>query len=87
MSDDEIHESESDKKNDEWFKDNYIDLLQDHPREWIAVIDQKIVAIASNETDIEVMANKIAGDKEYSVYFIAQTAQVTDVEYATKENP
>jgi hypothetical protein len=87
MSDDEIHESETDQKNDQWFKDNYIDLLQDHPREWIAVIDQKIIAVASNETDLEVLANKIAGDKEYSVYFIAQTAQVTDINYAQKENP
>jgi hypothetical protein len=87
MPADEIHESEGDQKNDEWFKDNYIDLLQDHPREWIAVIDQKIIATASNETDLEVAANKVAGDKEYSVYFIAQTGQVTDVEYAPQENP
>ena len=77
-------ESESDLKNDEWFKDNYIDLMQEHPRDWIAVMDQKIVAVSSNETEVKILADKIAGDKEYSVYFVAPTAMVTDSGYSKK---
>jgi hypothetical protein len=33
FDDEEEYESEEDKKNDEWFKDNYIDLMEEHPRE------------------------------------------------------
>ncbi|MGD0817629.1 MAG: DUF5678 domain-containing protein [Methanomassiliicoccales archaeon] len=83
-NDDEISESENDLKNDEWFKDNYINLMQEHPREWIAVMDQKIIAISSTELEVEILANKIAGDNEYSLYFVAPTAMVSDAGYAKK---
>jgi hypothetical protein len=79
MSDeDEMNESEADLSNDEWFKANYIDLMQEHARDWIAVMDQKIIAIASTESEVEILANEIVGDKEYSVYFVAPTAMVSN---------
>jgi Family of unknown function (DUF5678) len=82
---DEMNESENDIKNDEWFKANYIDLMQEHARDWIAVMDQVVIAIASTQSEVEILANKIAGEKEYSVYFIAPTAMVTDAGYAQKQ--
>jgi hypothetical protein len=80
----EMIESEEDLKNDEWFKDNYLDLIQEHPREWIAVMDQKIIAISSTEMEVEILANEIAGQKEYSIYFVAPTATVTDIGYSNQ---
>jgi hypothetical protein len=82
---DEMNESENDIKNDEWFKANYIDLMQEHARDWIAVMDQVVIAIASTQSEVEILANKIAGENEYSVYFIAPTAMVTDAGYAQKQ--
>ncbi len=82
---DEVNESENDIKNDEWFKTNYIDLMQEHARDWIAVMDQVVIAIASTQSEVEILANKIAGEKEYSVYFIAPTAMATDAGYAQKQ--
>ena len=82
--DQEINESETDLKNDEWFKDNYLDLIQEHPREWIAVMDQKIIAVSSTESEVDLLAREIAGDREYSIYFLAQTALETDVGYQHK---
>jgi hypothetical protein len=82
--DEEVHESEADLSNDEWFKANYIDLMQDHARDWIAVLNQKIIAVASTESEVEILANKLAGDSEYSVYFVAPTAMVTDSGYSKK---
>ena len=82
--DQEKVESETDLKNDDWFKDNYIDLMQEHPREWIAVMDQKIIAVSSTESEVEILAREIAGDREYSMYFIAPTAMVTDSGYSKK---
>jgi hypothetical protein len=83
--DQEIVESETDLKNDEWFKDNYLDLIQKNPRDWIAVMDQKIIAVSSTENEVEALAKKIAGEREYSVYFVAPTALETDVGYQQKE--
>lgn len=85
MTEDEgKHESEDDKRNDEWFKQNYIDLMQDHARDWIAVMDQKIIAISSNEMESQLKGKKIAGDKEFSVYFVAPTASATDSDYSQR---
>jgi hypothetical protein len=82
MSDnEENHESEDDLRNDEWLKENYIDLMLEHAREWIAVMDRKIIAISSTESEVQEKAKKIAGDKEYSVYFIAPTSAATDTNY------
>jgi hypothetical protein len=86
MSDqDEMDESENDLKNDEWFKANYVDLMREHARDWIAVIDQKIIAVASTQSEVEILANQIAGENEYSVYFVAPTAVVTDAGYSAKQ--
>ncbi len=85
MSDEEeIQESEDDLRNDEWFKENYIDLMQEHARDWIAVMGRKIIAISSTEAEVELQARKIAGDREFSVYFVAPTASVTDTSYNQK---
>lgn len=86
MADDEIIESEADKKNDEWFKENYLDLITNHPREWIAVMDQRIIATSSNEVDVEIKAKEIAGDREFSKYFVAPTATVTDTNYSDRSS-
>lgn len=85
MTDDqEMTESAEDLKNDEWFKENYLDLIQEHPREWIAVMDRKIIAIGSTEVEAENLANEVAGEKEYSIYFVAPTATVTDSGYSNQ---
>jgi hypothetical protein len=81
----DIEESETDLSNDEWFKENYIDLMQEHARDWIAVMGQKIIAVASTESEVEILANEIAGEAEYSVYFVAPTAMVTDSGYSKKQ--
>lgn len=78
----EKHESEDDKRNDEWFKENYIDLMQEHARDWITVMERKIVAISSTEMEAQLKGKKIAAGKEFSVYFVAPTASATDSDYS-----
>jgi hypothetical protein len=80
---DEI-ESESDKKNDEWLKENFFDLVEEHPREWIAVMDQKIIAVGATRIEAEDKGADIAGERDFSVYFIPPTATFTDVSYASR---
>jgi nucleoside diphosphate kinase len=63
-------EEDYDKKNDEWFKANYLDLIQDHPFTWIAVCDQKVIATARTRAGAATKAKETVGEKRCSFYFI-----------------
>ena len=67
---DEPVEDETDVRNDQWFKENYLDLIQDYPNLWIAVLDQKVVARGNNRYQVRADAKEIAGDRPFSMYFI-----------------
>ncbi len=84
FDEEEEYESEEDVKNDQWFKENYIDLIEEHPREWIAVMDGVIIAIGATRTEADDKAKVIAGEHDYSIYFINPTATVTDIGYAPR---
>ena len=77
-------ESEDDLKNDEWFKKNYLNSMQEHPREWIAVMDRKTIATSSTRIEVEEKAKKIAGGQGISVYFVAPTGTFTDTGYSER---
>lgn len=79
MDNEDVKESMIDMRNDMWLKENYIDLMQKHPREWIAVLEQKIIATGSTKSDVQEKADEIVEGQEYSLYFIAPTAAATDV--------
>jgi hypothetical protein len=80
----EEFESDEDRKNDEWLKDNFFDLIDKYPREWIAVLEQKVIAKGSTRTEVEKMAEEIIGDRECSVYFIPPTGTFMDVGYCSR---
>jgi len=67
-------EDDIDLSNDQWFKENYLDLVQKYPRLWIAVMDQQVICDAGTKSATEAKAKKIAGDREFSIYFIEPTA-------------
>jgi hypothetical protein len=74
-----------DLRNDEWLKDNFYELINQYPREWIAVMDRKVICHAATRDDAEVDAREIAGDRPFSLYFIPPTGTVTDVMYSTPQ--
>lgn len=80
----EMVESDEDMKNDEWLKNTFFDLMQTYPREWIAVLGQKVIAKASTKADVEKMAEEIALGQEFSIYFIPPTGVFSDVGFAPK---
>lgn len=84
FEDEEEYESEEDKKNDEWLKENFFDLVEEHPREWIAVMDKRIIARGATRIEAEDKGRAIAGDNDFSVYFIPPTATFTDAGYASR---
>jgi hypothetical protein len=83
-NEEEEYESEEDRKNDEWFKDNFFDLVEEHPREWIAVMGQRIIATGASRIEAEDNAREQAGEEEFSIYFVPPTATFTDVGYAPR---
>ncbi|HUW42942.1 MAG TPA: DUF5678 domain-containing protein [Thermoplasmata archaeon] len=74
MKGNEREEDDIDLSNDQWFKENYLDLVQKYPRLWIAVMDQQVICDAGTKSATETKAKKIAGDREFSIYFIEPTA-------------
>ncbi|MBU0684690.1 MAG: DUF5678 domain-containing protein [Thermoplasmatota archaeon] len=70
VDDEEPVEGSEDVKNDLWLKQNYLELIQDYPNQWIAVLDQKVVASGNMKRQVESEAREISGDKEFSLYFI-----------------
>ncbi len=74
MRGEEKNEDDIDLSNDEWMEDNYVDLVQKYPRLWIAVMDQQVICDGATKASVETKAKKIAGDREFSVYFIEPSA-------------
>lgn len=70
VGEEEPNEDETDVRNDAWLKQNYLDLIQDYPNQWIAVLEQKVIATGNQKRLVERQAKEIAGDKEFSMYFI-----------------
>jgi Family of unknown function (DUF5678) len=69
----EPEEDDIDLSNDQWIEENYPELVQKYPRLWIAVMDQHVICDAGTKSGAEAKAKKIAGDREYSLYFIEPT--------------
>ena len=75
MDDDyeDVEESEADLRNDEWFEKNYVGLMVEHPKQWIAVIDCEIIATGATKGELEEKVEELAKGKEYSIYFVPGT--------------
>ncbi len=75
MDDDyeDVDESEADLRNDEWFEKNYVGLMVEHAKQWIAVIDCEIIASGATKGELEENAEEVAKGREYSIYFVPGT--------------
>jgi hypothetical protein len=82
--DEEEYESEEDFKNDDWFKENYLDLIEEHPREWIAVSEQRLICTGATRVEVDDKARELLGEKEYSIYFVLPVDMAMDVGYARR---
>ena len=67
-------EDDADIRNDLWLKENYIGLCDEYPNQWIAVMDQDVIASGITKRQVEAKAREIAKDRRYSVYFIEPSA-------------
>ena len=68
--DQEPLEDDSDIRNDLWFKENYLELIEDYPNQWIAVLDQRVVCSAISKSAATEKAKEMLGEKKFSFYFI-----------------
>jgi len=74
MKDEEPIEDIDDIRNDIWLKENYVGLVNEYPNQWIAVIDQEVVAKGSTRRQVESEVQEIAKGRSYSMYFIEPSA-------------
>jgi len=69
----DVDETEEDLRNNDWFEKNYIGLMMEHPKEWIAVINCEVIATGTTQVELEENMEKIVKDREYSIYFVPGT--------------
>lgn len=74
LNDEEQIEDDADIRNDLWLRENYIGLCAEFPNQWIAVMDQDVIASAISKRQVEAKAREIAKDRRFSVYFIEPSA-------------
>ncbi len=60
----------SGQSNDDWFRENLLDLVEKYPNQWIAVIDRNVVATSSSRRRAQAEGRRVAGAREFSLYFI-----------------
>jgi hypothetical protein len=58
------------RSNDDWFRDNLLDLVENYPNQWIAVLKGSVIASSSSRRRAQAEAKRIAGREEFSLYFI-----------------
>ena len=73
MVEGERQEGDIDLSNDEWFEENYADLVQKYPRLWIAVLDQQVICDGGSKREVQNKASGLVGDREFSIYFVEPT--------------
>jgi len=56
--------------NDAWFRENLLDLVEKFPNQWIAVLERNVIASSSSRRRARAEAKRIAGEREFSLYFI-----------------
>jgi len=74
MNEGERLEDDSDIRNDLWVRDNYIGLCDEFPSQWIAVVDQNVIASGISRGQVERMAAEIAQSRRFSIYFMEPSA-------------
>lgn len=74
MDSEEDVEDDADIRNDIWLKENYVGLVQEFPNQWIAVMDQDVIASGIARRQVEAKAREVAKERTFSVYFIEPSA-------------
>ncbi len=70
MDQDEAIETDEDIRNDLWFKKNYLDLIAEHPNQWIAVSGERIISSGGIKSAVDAEAKKLTEGRVYSLYFV-----------------
>lgn len=74
MSGEERIEDDADIRNDLWLKENYVGLCDEFPNQWIAVMDQDVIAHGASKRQVEKKAEETAKGRRFSLYFLEPTA-------------
>ena len=62
----------------DWAYEHYATLAAEHPNQWVAVLEGRVVAAGVNLGEVESVARGIAGRKDVAVVFIERGIHVYD---------
>jgi len=76
MDQDEPIETDEDIRNDLWFKENLLKLIQDYPNQWIGVCGQQVISSGSSKSAVDAEARGKVGSKMFSLYFVPPSSVI-----------
>jgi hypothetical protein len=62
----------------DWAYAHYATLVTNHPNQWVAVVDSRVVAAGANLGEVESEASRIAGPRDVAVLFVERGIHVYD---------
>jgi hypothetical protein len=73
MKDEPRPEGQVDRDNDAWFEAHFVELVQEYPRQWIAVLNVEVIGRGMTKDDAKADARSRAGGRPVSLYFVPET--------------
>ncbi len=63
-------EASTTPSDDDWFRENVLDLVEKYPNQWIAVSSGKVICTSATRWGAKSEAKRLAGRGNFSLYFI-----------------
>ena len=60
----------------DWAYAHYATLAADHPNQWVAVVDGRVVAAGLNLGEVESEASRVAGRRDVAILFVERGIHV-----------
>lgn len=63
-------------EDEDWAYDNYNELVEKYPDQWISIIDKNVVASGKRRAEVIELAKKIAGKRDFPTIFLEKKVRV-----------
>lgn len=63
-------------EDEDWAYDNYNELVEKYPDQWISIVDKNVVASGKKRAEVIELAKKIAGKRDFPTIFLEKRIRV-----------
>jgi hypothetical protein len=63
-------------EDEKWLMDHELELAQQYPDQWVAVVNKEVVAVGKDAGAVEKLAREKTGEEEFPVWLVAPIRKV-----------